>query len=120
MATAKFHGAVGYSDGQIEKRPGVYVDNIVERTYFGEIKRNTRQLREGESVNRDLCVNNSISIVADAYANEHFHAIKYVEWAGEFWDVDEATVVPGLPRILLRLGGVYNGTKFDRSGGSEA
>lgn len=117
MATGRFHGAVGYVDGQFEKKPGVWVDKIVEFPYFGDVLRNTRQLREGESINNDLTVNNSISIVADAYANEHFFAIRFVEWAGVLWTVSEVTVQS--PRLLLKLGGVYHGARATPSDPSE-
>ena len=82
-------------------------DEIVERLYFGDVIRNARNLREGENLNPDLSVQNSISIVADAYANDHFFAIRYVEWAGALWTVSSVEVQS--PRLLLRLGEVYNG-----------
>jgi hypothetical protein len=113
---AKFYGAVGYNHGTVEQKPGVYVESIVEKQYYGDILRNTRQLREGESVNNDLTVGNSVSIVADAYANEHFHAIRFVDWAGSLWDVQDVTVQA--PRLVLRLGGVYNGRRADNDEGS--
>jgi hypothetical protein len=103
---ARFHGRVGYG-GTVEKNPGVWVDDIVERSYFGDVIRNARNIREGERLNVDLEVQNSISIVADAYANEHFFAIRYVEWAGALWTVSSVEVQS--PRLLLRLGEVYNG-----------
>jgi hypothetical protein len=102
----KFFGAVGYGE-QVEVASGIWDDNIVEYEYYGDVKRNSRRLQEGQSVNDDLSVNNSISIVADAYANEHFHAIRYVRWAGAMWKVSEVEVHS--PRLLLRLGGVYDG-----------
>lgn len=106
---ARFFGKVGYGE-TVEVRPGVWDDVITERSYFGDVVRNARQVRENqESVNNDISVQNSISIVADAYANEHFFAIKYVEWAGKLWTVSEVTVEA--PRLLLRLGEVYNGPK---------
>lgn len=108
---AKFYGEVGY--GWTVESPagsGVWVDNIVEVHYYGDVVRNTRQLREGENLNNDLSVNNSISIVADAYANEHFFAIRYIRWAGALWTVTEVEVQS--PRLLLRLGGVYNGPTY--------
>lgn len=74
---------------------------------MGDILRNTRRLQSGESVNDDLSVGNSISIVADAYANEHFFAMRYVQWAGTLWKVSDVEVQS--PRLILRLGGVYNG-----------
>ena len=102
----RFYGPVGYGE-TVETAPGVWEDQIIEALYFGDVVRNTRQLREGEFLNNDLSVNNSISIVADAYANEHFFAIRYVKWAGTRWSITEVEVQS--PRLILRLGGVYNG-----------
>src|ERR1044072_1799254 len=99
---AKFNGKVGYGE-TVETAPGVNEDQITEVVYFGDVIRNTRLLQSGEKVNDDLSVSNSISIVADAYANEHFFAIRYVEWAGVLWKVSEVEVQR--PRLLLRLGG---------------
>jgi hypothetical protein len=104
---AKFHGVIGYGES-VEKAPGVWEDVITERSYYGDIIRNARYLKEAEmGVNNDLSVGNSISIVADAYANEHFFAIRYIQWAGALWTVSMVEVQS--PRLLLRLGGVYNG-----------
>lgn len=103
---AKFHGRIGYGENT-ETAPGVFVDAIVERMYYGDVIRNSRGLREADKVNQDLTVGNSISIVGDAYANEHFFAIRYVEWAGSLWAVVDVEVQR--PRLILRLGEVYNG-----------
>lgn len=103
---AKFYGKIGYGIS-MQTAPGVWEDVIVEQPYFGNVIRNSRGVREAEKVNDDLTVGNSISIVADAYANEHFFAIRYVEWMGALWTVDD--VVVESPRLTLRLGGVYNG-----------
>lgn len=103
---AKFFGEIGYGE-QVEVRPGVWEDRIFEKSYFGDVIRNSRQLREGEYLNNDLTVGNSISIVADAYANQHFFAIRYIKWAGALWTVQD--VVVESPRLVLRLGPEYNG-----------
>jgi len=103
---AKFYGEIGYGE-TVETAPGVWADNIVEYSYFGDVIRNTRSLQEGEKLNNDLSVGNSISIVADAYANTHFFAIRYIKWAGALWTVSDVEVQS--PRLLLRLGGIYNG-----------
>lgn len=103
---AKFHGKIGYGS-TVEAAKGVWEDVITERQYFGDVIRNARTLQEGDKVNNDLSVGNSISIVADAYAREHFFAIRYVEWAGTLWLVSSVEVQS--PRLILRLGGVYNG-----------
>lgn len=112
---AKFYGAVGYGENT-EVRPGVWTDVITEYNYAGDVHRNTRNLLTGEKVNNDLSVGNSISIVADAYAREHFYAMRYVEWSGIRWIIEEVEVQS--PRLLLRLGGVYNGNTPDPAPGT--
>lgn len=109
---AKFYGAIGYGEA-VETPPGsgVWIDQITEHPYYGDVDRNTRQLQEGDNLNDDLTVSNSISIVADAYANDHFFAIRYIKWAGALWTVSDVEVQR--PRLILRLGGVYNGPKPD-------
>jgi hypothetical protein len=103
----RFYGAVGFATST-EVRPGIWEDAITERSYFGEVIRNSRRLQASdESVNDDLTVENSISIVADAYASEHFFAVRFVRWSGAVWEVP--TVEVHSPRLTLRLGGVYNG-----------
>ena len=104
----RFSGKVGYGV-TVETSPGVHEDQIHERSHFGDVVRNSVKFQAGESVNNDLSVSNSVSIVADAYANEHFFAIRYVEWGGALWSVSDIEVQP--PRLLLRLGGVYNGPR---------
>lgn len=103
---AKFHGRVGFGE-QAETAPGVWTEEITEYPYYGDVVQNSRGLREGEQVNPDITVGNSISIVADAYAREHFFAIRYVTWAGVRWVVSNVDVQP--PRLVLRLGEVYRG-----------
>jgi hypothetical protein len=103
---AKFHGKIGFGQ-TVESSPGVHSDEIVEHSYYGEIVRTSRRLSEGENLNQDLTIGNSISIVANAYAIEHFFAIRYVEWAGELWTVVDVEVQR--PRLTLQLGEVYNG-----------
>lgn len=103
---AKFFGKVGYAT-TVDKGNGVWEEEIVEALYKGDVIRNARRLGDGEKVNDNITVENSISILADAYANQHFFAIRYVEWMGALWKVSNVEVQS--PRLLLRLGGVYNG-----------
>ena len=103
---AKFYGNVGFAEN-IEIRPSVYKAQITERPYYGDVLTNTRGLKNTGNVNDDVEVSNQISIVADAYAQEHFFAMRYVEWQGARWKV--TTVKVQHPRLILSLGGVYNG-----------
>jgi hypothetical protein len=99
---------VGYGV-TVESPPdsGVWIDQITEMSYYGDVIRNTRKLTEGEQLNSDISVVNSISIVADEYAIEHFFLIKYIRWAGVLWTVTNVEVRS--PRLILSLGSVYNG-----------
>ena len=103
---ARFHGEVGYGES-IETKPGVWEDQMTEQVYSGDVVRNTRKLESGEGLNDDITVGNSISIVADQYAIDHFFKIKYVRWMGALWTVTQVEV--RRPRLILSLGGVYNG-----------
>lgn len=102
----RFYGEVGYSLGTVVVRPGVSAESVIERKLYGDVIRNTRRL-EGDKVNPDISIGNSISVMADAYFRENFHRIRYVKWAGVNWAVTEVEVQH--PRLILRLGGVYNG-----------
>ena len=105
---ARFHGVVGYGETkEVPEDSGIWVDDIWEFSYTGDVIRNTRKLEAGESLNDDITVGNSISIVADQYAIMHFFKIKYVEWSGVRWAVANVEVRP--PRLILSLGSVYNG-----------
>lgn len=106
---AKFYGEIGYSLESQEISPGVYDDVIVERKYYGDIIRNAMNSRDGEQINNDLTLANSFSIIADAYAQNHFFAMKYIKWAGTLWSITQVEVKS--PRLILRIGGVYNGPK---------
>lgn len=109
----RFYGVVGYSEGTVEDPPdsGVWIDSITERPYFGDVTRNTRQVREADKINDDLTVNNLISIVADQYAYQNILAIRYVKWLEQLWVVTDVDV--NAPRLILSLGGVYNGPTPD-------
>ncbi len=113
---ARFFGVVGYgSSTEIES--GIWSDVITEREYYGDVTYTQRRLQEADKLNDDIVTSNAISIVADAYAYENFVDIRYVEWAGTLWTVD--TVEVQSPRLLLRLGGVYNGPRTEpESGGT--
>ena len=104
----RFRDVIGYGD-TVETVPGVWDDVITERYYRGDVVRNTRKYSEGESVNDELTVSNSISVVSDDYLLLHLSDIRYIRWSGTLWKVSDIEVQR--PRLILRLGGVYNGPK---------
>lgn len=103
---SKYFGKIGYGVTE-ETRPGVYEPQIVEKEYYGDIVRNTRRLENGGKVVDDLNINMTLSIVADPFAYQNFHQIKYAEYMGSKWKVSSVEVQ--YPRLILTLGGVYNG-----------
>ena len=103
---AKWYVTIGYAV-TLEEEPGLWVEQITERNYYGELLRNARRLEGSSSVNDDINVANEISIVADPFANENFHAMRYVEFMGAKWKITSVEVQH--PRLILAVGGVYNG-----------
>lgn len=103
---AKWYGKVGYIT-TVETEPGVWDSNSVEKPYSGDLLKNISKWSTTSKVNDDLNVANQISIVADPFAFQNFSSIKYVEFMGVFWDVTSVEVL--YPRLILTVGGVYNG-----------
>ena len=103
---AKFYGVIGYAVTEKTER-GIYEESIVEREYVGDVIRNTRRLREAAKINDDITISNQISIIADPYASNNFHSMRYVSFMGSKWKVTEVEVQ--YPRLILTLGGLYNG-----------
>lgn len=106
---AKFHGLVGYNEGSKESlsQPGVWLKDVTERSYSGDVLNVGRMLESDEKVNDDLRMSARFSIVADGYAIENFSNILYVVYNGTKWKVNTVTVER--PRLILYIGGIYNG-----------
>ena len=102
---AKWFGNIGFATS-IETKPGVHVDKIIDREYYGDVSRNTRRLQSADQVNDEIVINNEISIVSDPYANENFHNMRYIEFMGSKWKISNVEV--RFPRLILTIGGVYN------------
>lgn len=105
---AKFFGAIGYATW-MKSAPGVSTMEIVERECTGDLIRNSRKLQDGEGLNDDISLGNSVSVVADAFLTQNITAIRYIKWNGGYWKVTSVEVQA--PRITLRMGEVYNGDK---------
>lgn len=103
---AKFCGKIGYAETK-EISPGVWEEIITERLYYGDLMRNTRRLRIASKINEDIVISNEISIIADQFAYENFHSMRYAEFMGAKWKIDSVEVQH--PRLILSLGDVYNG-----------
>lgn len=105
---AKFYGNIGYCT-LTEIAPGVNVEEITVRPYYGDFIRNTRRLQGTEHLNDDLIISSQLSIVSDPYARENYFAMRYAEFNGAKWKITEVEVQ--YPRLILTLGGLYNGNE---------
>ena len=103
---AKFYGAVGYVETQ-ETRPGKWVGVPAERKYSGDMNRITKRNQFSNNINDNVSLSAEISIVADPYLYDRQHNIRYVKLNGIAWEV--SSIEPQYPRLILNLGGVYNG-----------
>lgn len=105
---AKFHGVIGFLVTE-ETTPGVWEERIVTPPpYSGDVLRFSSQYSpSSEKLNDDITIKNRISIIADPFAIGNFYNIRYVEWLGTKWKVTDVEV--DYPRLILSIGGVYNG-----------
>lgn len=103
---AKFYGKIGFED-TVKTVPGVCVEEITERPYYGDLIRNSRLLQNSGQVNDNVNVANQISIVADPYAVDNIYSMRYAEFMGTKWKITNIEVQ--YPRLILTVGGVYNG-----------
>lgn len=102
---AKYYGAIGYSE-TVETKPGVWKEHITERMYSGDLLRNTSRFQTADKVNDDINIANDVSIVADPYARDNFHRMRYIEFMGTKWKITNVEVQ--YPRLRLTIGGEYN------------
>jgi len=109
---AKFYGAIGYAL-PVESTPGVWTDNVIEKNYRGDIVLDQRRLQSGDAVNDDINIDNSISIMADAYAYENIGFMKYIIWNNVAWRIQ--SFILNRPRIVIQIGGIYNGERPSKS-----
>ena len=105
---AKFSGAIGYALQQ-ETAPGVWTDQVTEKNYRGDVILDQIRWQSTDKVNDNLNIDNSISIIADKYAYQNIGNMKYIIWDGIAWKIQSFRI--NRPRIILQIGGVYNGER---------
>lgn len=101
----KWFGKIGFAE-TVETSPGCWEEQITEREYYGDVVRNFRRLESTSNLNDNVNIANEISIVSDPFANQNFHAMRYIEFMGALWKVSSVEVK--YPRLILTVGGVYN------------
>ena len=103
---AKWYGKIGYAVTEMTE-PGIWEEKVVERDYYGDMTSDRRKRQTSDNVNDNLTLANVISIVADPFAYSNCSNIAYAEVMGTRWKVADVEVQ--YPRLILTIGGVYNG-----------
>lgn len=104
---AKFYGKIGYViSKEDEHRPGIWVDEVVERKYHGNMNRIINNVQPNDKMIKDIHLNMELEILADGFASQNFAYIRYVEYMNSKWEVTSVTV--RRPRLVLTFGGIYN------------
>lgn len=103
---AKFAGLIGFST-TVETEPGIWTNDIVDKTYVGDVIQTSLRYQNDSKINDDVSINKKISIIADIYLNNNLNTIQYVTYMGVKWSVSNLDIQ--YPRVILTLGGVYNG-----------
>lgn len=103
----KYKGHIGYSV-QEEIRPGVWGQPFVrECMFYGDVIEPYIRHDQSDNVNDDLKIANTISILVDPKSFKHASNMRYLEYMGSRWKITGFQT--RYPRIILTLGGVYNG-----------
>ncbi len=110
---AKFYGIIGFCQMK-ENPPGVWTETITDRKYSGEVYRNRRQLQPSDKLNDDVNLGNEFSIVADPFAIQNMYTMRYLRYMGVNWKINSVEVQ--FPRLILTVGGVYNGLTGPEAG----
>lgn len=110
----KYSGKIGFVTSK-EVRKGIWKPVAVEKLYKGDVLRKSVRWQTADKANDDITITNQISIVANPYAYEHMSEIRYVIWHGAAWKV--TGIEDRRPRLILDIGGVYNGDRPDESAG---
>lgn len=102
---AKYFGIIGFAVVE-ETAVDVWEETITKRPYYGDILQNYRRLENSGGVNDTVTITNQFSILADPFAQENFHAIRYITYMGTKWKATSVEVQ--YPRLIINVGGIYN------------
>lgn len=92
---------------EIPPDSGNWAETIVEHKYYGDIIQQTVRNENSSNLNDDFSIDNEISVVADSFLLENTGRMRYITFLGSKWKIRSISVV--YPRLILSIGGVYNG-----------
>jgi hypothetical protein len=114
---ARTYATVAFTE-QVESSPGVWKNKITTRHYAGKIVRDQDYIQDSQISFDNIKNGNSLSLIYDQYMIDHSFDILYAMWNNIKFSITSITIEK--PRMILQLGGVYNGVETgtsDSSGG---
>lgn len=103
---ARYSGKIGFSAPTLTA-PGVWEEGpYTERTYKGDVLKNSRRWEGSGNVNDNLRISNTFSIVADSFAYANIGYMKYITYLGAKWKIESVDI--DHPRITISVGGIYH------------
>lgn len=103
---ARYSGLVGYAE-QVETSPGVWKNREQSRMMKGDIIRQNANFSDNGKVNSDVTFNHRVSLIGDAYAFGNYFNMKWIVVEGRKLEITSVEV--HRPRIIVGLGGLWNG-----------
>lgn len=101
----KWYGKIGFATTK-ETEPDVFVTEIEEHEYFGDILKASKSTRFDNTVNPSISISNQLSVISDPFIQRNFHKIVYVTFGGAKWTISSINVEP--PRLIMTFGELYN------------
>ena len=102
----KWFGKIGFAVEK-ETEPGIFVTEVVEKPYYGEVLQSKQRYKNSQSINDSLILSNRLKILAEPFLQMNSPYIRYVTWKGARWAV--SSITDQYPNLILELGEVYNG-----------
>lgn len=98
-------GVIGYALA-VETQPGIWLEQITEKKYYGDIVKDNRRIVDNESINGSININNTISIVSNKFMLENLSYMRYITFMNSKWKISTVEIIP--PRVTISLGGLWN------------
>lgn len=103
----RFYGLIGFATTNTDNDDDIWKEEIIAKPYMGDVIRHGWNAQPAEKLTKDIKLNAQISIIADEFAYDFMHLIRYAVYRNAKWEVTAIDIQR--PRLILTLGGVYNG-----------
>ena len=91
----------------VETSPGIWDEQIQEKIYYADVTRRYVKQNYNTTINANVDISNTLSVVANPEILTNLQSIRYVSWMGQRWSIGSIEV--NYPRLILGIGGIWNG-----------